>query len=41
VHGRIANLQNETKQRNNENQRIFLKIHQEKMYQNKNLKAKG
>jgi hypothetical protein len=41
VHGRVANLQNETKQHKNENKKTFKKIYRKKMYQNKNLKAKG
>jgi hypothetical protein len=41
VHGRVTNLQNEPKQPNNENKRNLRKNHQEKMYQNKSLKAKG
>ncbi len=41
MHGRVANLQNETKQHNNENKRNLRKNHQNKLYQNKNLKVKG
>jgi hypothetical protein len=41
VHGRVANLQNETKNHNNENKRNLRKNHQEKMEQMISLKAKG
>lgn len=41
MHGKVANLQYEPKQHNNENKKTSKKNHQEIMYQNKNLKAKG
>jgi hypothetical protein len=40
VHGRVANLQNETKKHNNENKINLRKNHEEKMYQNKIWKQK-